>query len=96
MKDTIDNLKSYNINSFMQIGLEDPWPEDEKIITGSLDDIDPKVYKIPTKVEDDVYAAYRYINGSSPTVVYIPRKEIMLKLMRACIDVKNPKDLWFN
>ena len=28
--------------------------------------------------------------------IYIPKKEIMLKMMRACIAVKKPEDLWIN
>jgi len=54
-KDKISELKGFNINSFTQIGLEDPWPDDENRLTGSLDDIDPKVYKRPEKAMDLVY-----------------------------------------
>jgi hypothetical protein len=29
-------------------------------------------------------------------MIYIPRKEIMWKLMKACIGVSDEKELWFN
>lgn len=86
LADKLKNLYVYNINSFTQIGLEDPWPDDEDIVKGSLDDIDPAVYTMPVKVTDLVYKKSRYESSvESPTQVYIPRKEIMLKLMRACV-----------
>ena len=44
MANTLKKLKGHNINSFLQIGLEDPWPDDEKKFKGSLDDVDPSVY----------------------------------------------------
>jgi len=30
-----------------------------------------------------------------PRLIYMPRKEILIKLMRACIQVKTEKELWF-
>ena len=47
LADTLTELTNYNVNSFTQIGLEDPFPEDDRHITGSLDDIDPYVYFMP-------------------------------------------------
>ena len=84
------------INSFTQVGLEDPFPNDDEYIEGSLDDVDPEVYRVPTKPEDTVYGESRFIEGFGPYCLYIPRKEIMLKLMRACVNCKEPSDLWFN
>jgi len=84
------------INSFLQIGLEDPFPDDENLYDGSLDDESPDTYKMPSKVEHPVYAESRYINGFGPYCLYIPRRELMFKLMRACIDVKSEDELWFN
>ena len=51
---------------------------------------------MPTKPEDLVYFRSRYIEGFSPYCVYIPKKEIMLKLMRACVSVPKSEDLWIN
>ena len=47
LADDLKCLNVFNINSFTQIGLEDPWPEDEDLVIGSLDDVDPKVYFMP-------------------------------------------------
>jgi hypothetical protein len=52
--------------------------------------------EMPTKPEDLVYFRSRYIEGFSPYCVYIPKKEIMLKLMRACVAVPKSEDLWIN
>ena len=35
------------------------------------------------------------IEGNSPQCLYIPNKDVMFKLMRACINVQNPEFLWF-
>lgn len=44
-----------------------------------------------------VYPEGKIQNPSeSPSTLYFPRKEIMLKMMRACIGVKSPQELWFN
>ena len=90
----IDEKKVFNINSFSTVGWSDPYPNDDKYITGSVDDDDD--ITLPVKVDDWVYPESRYIKGFSPYVIYIPKKEIMLKMMRACIEIKRPEDLWFN
>jgi hypothetical protein len=36
------------------------------------------------------------IGDASPMCIYIPNRLITLKIIRACIDVKIPDDLWFN
>jgi len=48
----------------------------------------------PCRIEDRVYPDSRYTEGNSPYCIYIPVKEVMLKLMRACIKVKNIDELW--
>lgn len=96
--DFADNhrLAPFTINSFAQIGLSDPFPDDDQFIEGSLDDVNPDLYKMPDSPEVKVYPDDRYRKGFCPYCIYIPRKEIMLKLMRACIGVRNPSELWFN
>ena len=51
---------------------------------------------MPDRPDKLVYPEFRYIKGQVPYCIYIPRKEIMLKLMRACIGVTREEDLWFN
>ena len=83
------------INSFWETGITDPFPNDEDLIIGSVDDI-PDDFKLPTKPTDLVYSESRFEYGNSPVCIYIPAPEIMLKVMRACIEVKIKEDLWFN
>ena len=50
---------------------------------------------MPLEITDLVYPETRYDYGQSPQQIYIPNKQIMFELMRAGIDVKESKDLWF-
>ena len=36
------------------------------------------------------------IEGQIPKQIYIPKKMMMLSIMRSCIGVNDPKDLWVN
>ena len=51
---------------------------------------------MPELPDDLVYAKSRYMAEHSPYQVYIPRSEMMIKLMRACVGVTKIEDLWFN
>lgn len=90
----MDPYRPYFINSFTIIGWSDPFPHDDEFIKGSIDDGDGM--KMPTVYTDLVYNESRYIDGFSPYCIYIPKKEIMLKIMRACICVNKSEDLWIN
>jgi hypothetical protein len=90
----IDDYKPFFINSFKGIGLSDPYPHDDEKIKGSLDD--GHGIKMPEKAEDLVYPVSRYIEEYSPFCIYIPKKEIMLKLMRSSVMVKQKDELWIN
>ena len=93
--DLIYEIKPYLINRFCSIGFVDPYPDDDKFITGSVDDL-PDDFKQASGFSDRVYPDSRYTPGNSPYCIYIPNKEIMLKLMRACIRVKKIENLWIN
>ena len=34
------------------------------------------------------------IEGTMPKPIYIPKKEVMFSLMRSCVGIEDPKDLW--
>ena len=78
-------LQAFNINSLLTVGLEDPFPNEVSYnkTRGHL----------PEEVPDSqdtvafVYDTARYIEGNSPYCVYVPCRDIMFKLMRACIAV---------
>ena len=44
-------------------------------------------FVIPKEELDFVYQDSRYIKGSSPGCLYLPSKKMMLKIMRACINI---------
>ena len=53
-------------------------------------------FKIPEKVTDMVYSESRMKDPEcSPLCVYIPNRQIMFKLIRACIGVHTASELWF-
>ena len=89
----VSNLGDFNINRFFSVGISDPFPDDDLNIIGSRDDGEDFL-AVPEKVEDFVYPDSRYVEGDSPNCIYIPNKEIMFKMMRACITVKDPFALW--
>ena len=42
-----------------------------------------------------MYKDSRLKKDFAPFVIYVPKRCLMFKMMRACIGVKNEKDLWF-
>lgn len=77
--------KPWNIISFIQIGMCDPFPTE------------PHIKYLPIeKASDLAYMPARYVKENSPPCIYIPSPEIMFKLMRACVVVKDKEGLWFN
>ena len=76
----------HTINSFRQIGWPDPF-------IGEVGDVE---FEPPQQLEDNVYMDARYVADRSPCPLYIPSKLMMLKLMRACIEVKTPDQFWIN
>lgn len=92
--DAVDEYKIHCINSFQTIGWADPFPDDDKKVDGSIND--GHNLCIPFGPSDLVYPESKYIEEFPPLQIYIPKKEIMLKLMRASISVSTPEELWFN
>ena len=43
-----------------------------------------------------VYPDSRFPPDSSPASIYLPTNDMILTMMRACIEVKEPEDLWIN
>lgn len=81
----ITRAAMFNIFSFDQIGMIDPYPE-EQLDTN---------FAIPITDEDLVYRGSRYVEGNSPNVLYFPSSLILQKIMRACVGVTDVNKLWF-
>lgn len=73
--------KAFLINQFWDIGWSDPFIDDERssLIKEATE------LKLPTKPDDLVYDRSRFKKSSAVNCIYIPKKVVMLKLMRACI-----------
>ena len=80
-----DDDKDYRINCFEQIGWTDPFPKENLF---------KSKFSKPDDIDNLVYAKSRFNPDEPPQVVYIPRREMMFKMMRACIEVKNTEELW--
>lgn len=70
------------------LGWDDPFEDDEGTFFADCTE--------PVRFDDWVYPEFRYRKGFSPHAIYIPTQEMMIKIMRACIGVKRPADLWIN
>jgi hypothetical protein len=46
------------------------------------------------EIKDLIYDVDRYIEDTSPMCVYIPCRELLFKMMRACLGCSTIKDLW--
>ena len=69
--------KIHLINSFDQISWKDPFPDKKSNFC-------PPVF-----INDFVYDEKRMVEGQVPFMIFMPKKEVMFKLMRACIGVKD-------
>ena len=82
----VDEPEEFFINKLETIGVPDPFPKEEPCYDA--------YGKLPVHPIDCVYPAQRYTEGNSPYCLYIPNRDIMFKMMRACINVKKAEDLW--
>lgn len=46
-------------------------------------------------MKDLIYAATQFSPLHPPRTHYIPSKEIMIKMMRVCVECKDPFELWY-
>jgi hypothetical protein len=74
------------INTFAQVGWFDPFAHEETFTATFVE---------PELITDMVYHQDRLIPGFIPWAIYIPRREIMFKMMRACIGIKDKHQLWY-
>ena len=70
----VQEPNTYLISSFESVGLPDPFPRKETA----------------NNFPEHGYPSERYCHGTSPSCIYIPTKQLMIKIMRACIEVKTP------
>lgn len=98
-----EEMLPHHINCFHHMAMQDPFTDDHLHIKGSLHDFQVHVDEYKEEnindVEADpyklVYNSARYVHNMSPLCLYLPRKEILFKLMRACLGVRVMKDIWY-
>ncbi len=57
--------------------MPDPFPEE----------IMETSFNVPVTEEDLVYHESRYIKGNSPNLLYYPSKQLLFKIMKACVGI---------
>jgi hypothetical protein len=76
--------KPFNIQNFESLGWPFPFQEESPL----------PPFRIPKKAERLVYDQSRYTADSSPSLICIPSRKMMITMMRACIEVENVNELW--
>ena len=71
-----------------QIGWPDPFNNEEII--------NQITWKEPIDYDDLVCNPKNLIKGKRPRMYWIPNKELMFKIMRACIEIDSKDQLWFH
>ena len=79
--------KTLFIMSFNQIGWCDPFVYDEVISKNS--------WQEPVEYDDLVCNPKLLVKDRTPRMLSIPSKELMFKMMRACIGIEAEEELWF-
>lgn len=92
--DIVEDYKPFLINSFRTVGWSDPFPDEGETIIGSRLEEFLNLF-VHEDAQDLVYEPSRYCKEHSPLHLYVPKKEVMLKIMRACIGVNKITDFWF-
>ena len=72
----------------------------EPVLKGAEDFDDGLFVGVSVQVQEDpdvlIYQDSRFVKEASPTAVFIPSNELIFTMMRACIAVEKPEDLWIN
>ena len=89
-----EKTKDYMINSFAKIGMPDPFPQNKEMMTTEEDK--DLLDEVIANYDVYVYPDWKNDPYQSPKRIWIPNKAVMLKMMRSCIGIKNPEDLWTN
>lgn len=85
-------MNFFNVNAFWHIGISDPYPDESTIVEAQNQLLGDEEFTL----EKLVYPKQRYAKGVIPMQIYIPSKQVMLKIIRACIGCDEVGDLWFN
>ena len=81
----------YKNVAFQSIGLPDPFPEEDtqdleyQQILGNNEIV----------IKDLVYPDCRFNVDYSPRTIFMPTKQVMFKMIRACLGCDGPQDLWY-
>jgi hypothetical protein len=89
---TFSNKQKYANLTFWSIGMADPFPDETTTADPNCNMLGDQEFT----PENLIYPEYKYSKEMSPLCVYIPSKQLLLKILRACMGVEEVKELWFN
>jgi hypothetical protein len=84
--DLLFDGQNHNITECERLGLPDPFPAEQTEAQKHTFSPDPA---------DRVYTDEAFTGPKVPRLKYLPSRAIMLKLMRACIQLSEPSELWY-
>lgn len=92
----------HGVNTFVQLGWSDPFPkmkddkDAQKNYRKKAQKLNSKKFTKTSFFTDGhlIYNSRRNKEEDSPLCVYIPSKDLMFKMMRACIGCECVEDLW--
>ena len=90
-KETI-NKRPWNIHSFWSLGMADPFPDESTMMDTDNQYVGPDKFNMSKLV----YPKSRFTKEHTPMIIYIPSREMMIKIMRASMGCQRIEDLWFN
>ena len=83
------------MNTFESIRWPDPFPEDNETFEFNYKNFS-NINSAPSDTNDNVYPSKRMLKNICPSMIYVPSKEMMFKMMRACEGVTDTNNLWID
>ena len=100
-----DDHKINEINSFSEINWKDPFAEPEvgnKKLKSASSRSSSKTKKkkkngklAEANINENIYDGSKFNEFNPPRIVFVPSKNIMMKMMRVCAECKEPIELYY-
>lgn len=90
-----EELNPFFIHDFRRLGMSDPFPDGN---SAPLSEVDHKLLaNVPMNIDEDLLQPkYRFAANRPPAMVWLPTKQIMIKMIRASLGIVDPSELWCN
>lgn len=72
--------------------MADPFPDENTVIEDGKQLFGDEIIGI----DQLVYPQSKYLKDKSPKTIFIPQRNVMIKMIRASLGCESESDLWFN